>query len=134
MKRIAPAESTVESLIFYTYTSSPGKILFTNPSYLRLIKINTSTKMNSDQTPGRTGQQEATRPEGIEQDTVQKCPVANELCYPTYFCSGSETQTTFPELEQLSTTTHNGRGTNLTMWVKPTGIRHGSLFFHTPDN
>ena len=27
--------------------------------------------MDSDQTPGRPGQQEATRPEGIEEDTMQ---------------------------------------------------------------
>ena len=46
-------------------TSSP------NLRYLRIVKINTSTKLDFDQTPGRRGQQEATRPEGIVQDTVK---------------------------------------------------------------
>ena len=45
--------------------------------------------------------------------------------------NGTDTRTYFT----LSTTTHNSRETNLTMWVKPTRIGHGSLIFHTrPDH
>ena len=94
-KRIATAESMVESLTFHTYTSSPGKILFTN---LRIPPINQdqlSTKLDSDQTPGRTGQQEATRPEGIEEDTVQNVRWSTSFDTPLISCLGTETKTTF---------------------------------------
>ena len=62
----------VESVTFHTKTCNPGKIpRLPILGYLRFIKINTSTKLDFDQTPGRRGQQEATRPEGIVQDTVK---------------------------------------------------------------
>ena len=65
-KKDCNSRITVESLTSHTYTSSVGKILCPPIlAYLRLIKINTSTKMDSDQTRGRTSQQEATRPEEI---------------------------------------------------------------------
>ena len=92
-KRIATAESTVESLTFHTYTSSASKI--PRPpilAYLRFIKINTSTKMDSDQTRGRTGQQEATKPEVIEQDTVQNVRWPTSFVTPTYFLLGLRDQ------------------------------------------
>ena len=94
-KRIATAESTMESLTLHTYTSSLCKILFTN---LRIPLINQdqlSTKLDFDQTPGRTGQQEATRPEGIEEDTVQNVRWSTSFDTPLIFCLGPETKTTF---------------------------------------
>ena len=122
-RRIATAESTVESLTSHTYTSSAGKI--PRPpilAYLRFIKINTSTKMDSDQTPGRTGQQEATRPEGIVQDAVQNVRWPTSFVTPLISCSGSETKTTSPEF-------WNNRPRQPTTAES----RHGLLIFHTPD-
>ena len=79
----------------HTYTSSPGKIMFTN---LRIPPINEdqlSTKLDSDQTLGRTGQQEATRPERIEEDTVQDVRWSTSFDTPLISLLGPDTKTTF---------------------------------------
>ena len=44
--------------------------MFTNIRIRPINEDQLSTKLDTDQTLGRTGQQEATRPEGIEEDTV----------------------------------------------------------------
>ena len=50
-----------------------------------------------DQTPGRRGQQEATRPEGIVQDTVQNVRWPTSFVTPFISYSGFETKTTSSE-------------------------------------
>ena len=70
----------------HTYTSSPSKILFTN---LRIPPINEdqfSTKLDSDQ---------ATRPEGIEEDTVHNVRWSMSFGTPLISLLGPDTKTTF---------------------------------------
>ena len=77
-KRIATA--------VHTYTSSPSKILFTN---LRIPPNNEnqlSTKLDSDQ---------ATKPEGIEEDTVHNVRWSMSFGTPLISLLGPDTKTTF---------------------------------------
>ena len=86
----------------------------------------TLTKLDFDQTPGRRGQQEATRPEGIVQDTVKMFAGQRALLPHLFLTRASRPR---PHRLSFGATEHdnlNGRETNLTMWVKPARIRHGS--------
>ena len=69
----------------HTYTSSPGKIIFVNFRIRPINEDRLSTKLDTDQTLGRTGQQEATRPEGIEEDTVQNVRWSTNFDTPLLF-------------------------------------------------
>ena len=126
-KRIATAESTVESLTFYTYTSSPGKILFTNP---RIPPIHQDQHFHQNGLRPDTGEN---RPAGSHQArrdrTRHSAKISGgqrALLHPPYFRSGSETKTTYLELEHPSTTTHNIAP--LRLQEKPNLRKHDQFF------
>ena len=68
-----------------------ARYLVHQSSHLPFIKINTSTKMDSDQTPGRTGQQEAPGQKGSYK-TVQNVRWPTSFVTPTYSLLGLRDQ------------------------------------------